>query len=169
MFLHLSVSHSVHRGGVCPCACWDTHPRADTPLGRHPLPSACWNIHGYCCRRFASYWNAFLLPPAMKLGQGYVFTGVCHSVNRGDVCLSAPGIHPPGPGTPPKTRYTPQDQVQPPRPGTPPKTRYNPQDQVHPPRPGAPPPKTRYTPPTTTAAGGTHPTGMHSCFKIKFE
>ena len=30
MFLHLSVSHSVHRG-VCPIACWDT------PLGRHPL------------------------------------------------------------------------------------------------------------------------------------
>ena len=24
-----------------------------------------------------------LLPPATKLGQGYVFTGVCHSVNRG--------------------------------------------------------------------------------------
>ena len=23
------------------------------------------------------------LPPATKLGQGYVFTGVCHSVNRG--------------------------------------------------------------------------------------
>ena len=30
-----------------------------------------------------------MLPPATKLGQGYVFTGVCHSVNRGDVCLSA--------------------------------------------------------------------------------
>ena len=25
----------------------------------------------------------YLLPPATKLGQGYVFTGVCHSVNRG--------------------------------------------------------------------------------------
>ena len=24
-----------------------------------------------------------LLPPATKLGQGYIFTGVCHSVNRG--------------------------------------------------------------------------------------
>ena len=24
-----------------------------------------------------------LLPPAMKLGQGYVFTGVCDSVHRG--------------------------------------------------------------------------------------
>ena len=28
------------------------------------------------------------LPPATKLGQGYIFTGVCHSVNRG---VSAPG------------------------------------------------------------------------------
>ena len=26
MFLHLSVSHSVHGGGVCLSACWDTHP-----------------------------------------------------------------------------------------------------------------------------------------------
>ena len=24
-----------------------------------------------------------LLPPATKLGQGYIFTGICHSVNRG--------------------------------------------------------------------------------------
>ena len=52
---------SVHRGGVCPIACWDTHPtgpEADThwadtplskhplskyPLGRHPLHTACWD------------------------------------------------------------------------------------------------------------------------------
>ena len=26
------------------------------------------------------------LPPATKLRQGYIFTGVCHSVNRGGVC-----------------------------------------------------------------------------------
>ena len=52
-----------------------------------------------------------LLPPATKLGQGYVFTGVCHSVNRG-VCLSAcwDTTIPPGPGTPP------QDQAPPRRP-----------------------------------------------------
>ena len=25
------------------------------------------------------------LPPATKLGQGYIFTGVCHSVSRGGV------------------------------------------------------------------------------------
>ena len=53
-------------------------------------------------------WGVQLLPPATKLGQGYVFTGVCHSVNREGV-----------PDTP-QTRYippgadTPQDQVHPP-------------------------------------------------------
>ena len=41
MFLHLSVSHSVHRGwGVYPNAYWDTplvrHPLVRHPLGRHP-------------------------------------------------------------------------------------------------------------------------------------
>ena len=46
MFLHLSVSHSVHREGVCSIACWDTPPRPGIPqahtspdrhpLGRHP-------------------------------------------------------------------------------------------------------------------------------------
>ena len=37
---------------------------------------------------------AALLPPATKLGQGYVFTGVCDSVNRGGGGTS----HPPAPG-----------------------------------------------------------------------
>ena len=102
-----------------------------------------------------------LLPPATKLGQGYVFTGVCHSVQRGGV---PDQVHPPGPGTP-RTRYTPQDQVHPPdqvppppRPGTP-HTRYTPPDQVHPPGTRYPPPDqvpsphqvhppgTRYSPP----------------------
>ena len=31
IFLHVSVSHSVHRGGVCLSACWDTSPRAEPP------------------------------------------------------------------------------------------------------------------------------------------
>ena len=68
---------------------------------------------------------------------------------------------PPGPARyNPQTRYTPQGQV-PPRPGTPPP----PDRYTHPP--------TRYTPPPPGAehagrcgqcAGGTHPTGMQSCF-----
>ena len=36
MFLHLSVSHSVHRGGVCPSACWDTPPPSRHSLGQTP-------------------------------------------------------------------------------------------------------------------------------------
>ena len=56
MFLHLSVSHSVHRVGACPSACWDAHtsPRADThPLGRHPM-----GRHPQSRQR--CYWNAYL-------------------------------------------------------------------------------------------------------------
>ena len=29
-----------------------------------------------------------LLPPATKLGQGYIFTGVCDSVHRGAACMA---------------------------------------------------------------------------------
>ena len=81
---------STGEGGVCLSACWDTHtpgrhPRADTPYPMHAgihrhLPSACWDTppcpvhagihpppppdrHGYCCERYASYWNAFLFLP----------------------------------------------------------------------------------------------------------
>ena len=75
-------------------------------------------------------------------------------------------LHPPGTRYTPRTRYTPLIRYTP-------QTRYTPQDQVHPPGtrytplgPGTPP-GTRYTPrDTATAADGTHPTGMHSCFKI---
>ena len=79
MFLHLSVSHSVHRGclpGACvyPSMHWADTPQADTPLGRHslgrhlpgqtPLPG------GHCSRWYASYWNAFLLIEAITRNQG---------------------------------------------------------------------------------------------------
>ena len=71
-------------------------------------------------------------------------------------------VHPPGPGMPPRLGTPPWDQVHPPG------TRYTPRDQVH-------PPETRYTPQAGTPsravhagtyghqAGGTYPTGMHSC------
>ena len=110
--------------------------------------------------------NTFL-PPATKLGQGYVFTGVCDSVHGGGVPDQVPPqdqvhpldqVHPPGPGfTPPGPGTPPRDQV-PPGPGTPPWnqvhpppdqytpwTRYTPPDQVHP-RDQVHPPGTRYTP-----------------------
>ena len=75
----------------------------------------------------------YFLPPATKLGQGYIFTGVCDSVHGGGEYLG---------------RYTPRDQV-PPRPGTPPGPDTPPR-AVHAGRYGQ-------------QAGGTHPTGMHSC------
>ena len=67
MFLHVSVcprgggSASVHAGmppsqeqAHPPCS--RHSPGAGTPRSRHP-PKA----DGYCCGRYASYWNAFLL------------------------------------------------------------------------------------------------------------
>ena len=48
MFLHPSVSHSVHRGCLPQCML------GYTPMGRHHPAD------GYCCGRYASYWNAFL-------------------------------------------------------------------------------------------------------------
>ena len=127
-------------------------------------------------RRPPPYFSRFL-PPATKLGQGYVFTGVCHSVNRGEYLTrytprsrytSLPGtrytpwdqVHPTRPGKPPQDQVPPPDQVHPPgtrytplEPGTPlglgtplPQTRYTPQDQVHSPSGPGTPPRTRYTP-----------------------
>ena len=106
---------------------------------------------------------AFYYRPQRSCGQGYVFTRVCDSVNRGGSLENPPGTRqppPPGPGnhTPPGTRQPPQDQST-----TPPGTRQ-------------PPPRTRQKPPSphfwknTAAYGqwaaGTHPTGMHSCLKV---
>ena len=42
-----------------PSACWDTPP-AQCILGYTLLSSVCWDRHGYCCGRYASYRNAFL-------------------------------------------------------------------------------------------------------------
>ena len=73
------------------------------------------------------------LPPATKLGQSYVFTGVCDSVHRGG----------------PDQVHRPPDQVQPPGPGT-----HTPPGPGTPPRPGNPP-GTRYTPPAQSMLGDT--------------
>ena len=89
----------------------------------------------------------------MKLWEGYVFTGVCDSVHRGEYLTRSRGW-----GC--LVRYTPPDQVHTPLgPGTPS------WDQVH-------PPGTRYTPHAELAwrygqrAGGTHLTGMQSCVHL---
>ena len=83
--------------------------------------------------------NYFLLPPAMKLGQGYVFTGVCDSVHRGGgglpQCML--GYHTP------QSRH-PREQTPPPRADTPPGADHPPGSR-HP--PGADTPGSRHTPP----------------------
>ena len=88
-------------------------------------------------------------PPANEVCEGYVFTPVCQSLCSWGTPPSLQvhpqdQVHPPGPGTPPETRYTPR-KVNPS-----PETRYTPWDQVHPTGPSTPPkqvsPRTRYTP-----------------------
>ena len=71
------------------------------------------------------------LPPTTKLGQGYIFTGICDSVHGGG-CLVRGGLLPGGAGLLLGV-------------------------------PGGDPPG------TATAAGGTHPTGMHSCFPCFYQ
>ena len=63
MFLHLSVI--LFKGGVCPSACWNTHPWGRHPPVRHPrqappgqtppqqAPPSPADVH--CCRWYASY------------------------------------------------------------------------------------------------------------------
>ena len=125
-----------------------------------------------------------LLPPATKLGQGYVFTGVCDSVNRGVSASVHAGItppwsrHPPGADTPqeqmpPQSRHTLRADT--PWEQTPPGSRHPPRVDACP----APlsthpwqqtPPQSRHPPASAEhagrycqRAGGTHPTGMQSC------
>ena len=68
----------------------------------YTVPSACWDRHGYCCRWYASYWNASLFYYYYHLQlscKGYVFTHVCHSVHGGGAipaCLAAGGSAPGG-------------------------------------------------------------------------
>ena len=102
--------------------------------------------------------------PKRSCGQGYVFTRVCDSVNRGgggspenppgtrQPTPPGPGNHPPGPGNPPRTRQPPRDQATPPGPGNPPRHQAD------------PPPVGKNTAAYGQWAAGTHPTVMHSCF-----
>ena len=98
-----------------------------------------------------------LLPPATKLGQGYIFTGVCDSVHReggvpGQVPTLLDQIPPPGRYTPQPGRYPP-GRYTPLGPGTPP-------GWYPPPGPGTPPgqagtPLGRYPPPEQCILGDT--------------
>ena len=124
----------------------------------------------------ASYYTS--LPPANEVCEGDVFTRVCHFVHKaGSAQVHAEmHTHPPGPEadtpwdqrqTPPGTRGRPPwDQRQAP-PGTrgrhhPPPTRY--QRQAPPRTRGRHPPGPVRAGKYGQQAGGTHPTGMYSCF-----
>ena len=110
-----------------------------------------------------------LLSPANEVWGKVIFLHLSVILFTGGTWAGAPLA-----GTPPWPGTHPRDQVYPP-------SRYTPRDQVHPPGPGTPPgqvhpPGTRYTSLAGTPlgavhagrygqeAGGTHPTGMHSCF-----
>ena len=100
--------------------------------------------------RLRIWWNEctyqnMSLPPATKLGQSYIFTGVCDSVHRGAVTPPPDQVHPPGtrynippgPGTPPGPgipQYSLGPGTLPLAPGTPPRTRYTPLEPGTPPR-----------------------------------
>ena len=87
---------SVHRGVVCPIACWDTPPfwqtapwadTRQTPLGRHPHPGQTtpYTVHAgiqSTSRQYTSHWNAFLF----KIQINTVFTCVCLSTEG--VCVA---------------------------------------------------------------------------------
>ena len=62
--------------------------------------------------------DSIFLPPATKLGQGYVFTGVCDSVNRGCLPQCMLGYTPPGSrhprgADPHQSRHPPQSRPTP--------------------------------------------------------
>ena len=91
MFLHVSVILSTG-GRVCLSACWDT--TTTTPQNRHPPgagtpPQQAPPPDGYCCRWYASYWNAFLyaifIARKQSFGQGNIFRSVCQEFCLGGV------------------------------------------------------------------------------------
>ena len=90
-----------------------------------------------------SYSYLFITARKRSLGQGNIFTPVCHSVHGGGSASVHDGIppFPPDQASP--------DQSPPPKPGTPPRTRH--------------PPGAEHAGRYGQCAGGTHPTGMQSC------
>ena len=185
MFLHLSVILFCHTppGRHPPAQCMLGYTPCTVHAGIHiPLQSACWDTVN---KRPIRILLECILVTARKqsLRKGNIFTGVCHSVHRRGgwwcVCHHAspqadtPRLHtpqttypldyvppwtmyPPGLRTPrlhTSRLHTPQDYV-PPQNMYPPWTTY--------------PPGAMYPPPVDgLCAGGTHPTGMHSC-SVKF-
>ena len=120
--------------------------------------------------------KVMFLPAATKLGQGNIFTSVCQEFcPRGGGCLPQCmlGYTPPPGSRPPWTRQTP---LLPPGADTHPQGADTPQTRQTPPRSRHPPPGSRHPPDQadppreqtqaySLRAAGTHPTGMHSCYR----
>ena len=133
------------------------------------------NVSGlrfHSCLHLGSEVVLLLLPPANEIWGKVIFSEVCvkNSVHMPQCMLGY--HHPPGPGTPPGTRHTPQDHAHSPGPGTPPgqgtppdqvplRTRHTPWDQAPP--LGPDPPCAVHAGRYGQQAGGMHPTGMQSC------
>ena len=98
--------------------------------------------------------------PKRSFGQGYIFAGVCHSVNRGgavpDQAHPPWQVHPPA-GTPPSRKVHPPPGRYTPLPG-----RYTPLKAGTPPR--YTPPPGRYTPPETADPGIRSTIGQYTSY-----
>ena len=137
-FQWLSVQHihTEYLSSTCDLLVVVCLPAPQVELTRSPTFEIFWLIiagHKHFQMKYYIQYISILLPPATKLGQGYIFTGVCDSVNRG---VSAPG-----------GCLLPGGMVSAPGGGC--LLRGGCLVETPPPR-------------TATAAGGTHPTGMHS-------
>ena len=132
------------------------------------------------------------LPPATKLGQGYIFTGVCDSVHRGGLPQCMLGYHPPARQTP--SKETPLAGQTPPGRADPHSPHQGDIDRRYSQQAGGICPTgmqfllhlsvshfvrggvrgrgvcmaggARVAGETATEAGGMHPTRMHSCLEI---
>ena len=129
MFSQVCVKNSVRGEEVSV----PLHAGIHTPpaLGRNFPPPR----DGHCSGWYASYWNAFLLLAATKLGQGYIFTSVCLSTGGRGVCLSACwDTHPPTPQEQTNLKQThPHSDTPRHPPGADPLEQTPPQEQTPPP------------------------------------
>ena len=98
-----------------------------------------------CLRNILKRLKHLVTARKRSFGQGNIFRSVCQ-----EFCPQGGSTWA---GTPPRTRYTPPDQVHSPKPGTPPRTRYTPQTRYS--------PQTRYTSPgpDTSPRDQVHPLG----------
>ena len=140
----------------------------------HLWCNTCWRLDGEHSGwlRFPAYYR-----PCSEASEGYVFTGVCHSLcsTRGDLSSRGFCLNTYFWGRPPKYifRQTPQECRTAPRKADLPERQTLREGRPHPQRtddPTPPPPPRKGRPPEEENreygqwAGGTHPTGMHPCY-----